>query len=105
MSSISHTLLFALFVLLLVSCSLLFYQYSIINDLRRELSEYSVNAQTMEVVRYHYLDEDIDSSVICERAYEDGYSDAEGNMIRYYDDYIGTDEFFNDYGFETIAPR
>lgn len=32
--------------------------------------------------------------------HEDGFSEGEEHMIEYYSDYIGTDEFFNDYGIE-----
>lgn len=76
-----------------------------IKNLEALLAEYHVNAVTEEVIRYNYVDVEVDDVYVSDKKYEayqegynEGYNAGMNDMIDYFDSYVGTDEFYNDYG-------
>ena len=105
-NSVSHTKSVLLKLLIVSVCLLLVLLLSLhlqaqkVKSLEDLLSQYHVDAITQDVIIYNYITEDIDETAIWERGYEYGYDEAYNEVHNYYADYIGTEEFFNDYGFD-----
>lgn len=97
MRPIYKTIIIVLCSTLLLSFVLIAFQYNKISYLQEQLSFYEANAITCEITHYHYTDEYIDETVIWERGYEYGYSEAYNEVHSFYEDYIASDEFLNDY--------
>lgn len=64
-----------------------------------------VQSDTIKQLRYELsynydAYEEYDDTVAFERGYEYGYNEGYNEVLNYFEDYIGSEEFFNDYGFE-----
>lgn len=80
---------------------LIFQQYKI-DSLEKQLSQAKVDWDVYETGYYAGYDMGFSDGRYegYEEGYDEGYYAGEWNQIEYFDSYVGTDEFYNDYSLE-----